>query len=387
MKKKLSITILAMFLVIGTVLSGCGTDSTKEQKPAEQTNQEQKVEKEQKAVADVFTEAVDELNKAKEGQKVDYDKVIDLYKNNLQSLVQARDGEFNETADQQITAALEAGKNGSMDGVVVKQIFDKVMQKNFFYTVRHEFNEITENWDNKEKVQEEIKEAKEFYAILKPTVEKRDTAYNTTLVAKIDGGFAEIEKAVNANDQLGFQLGKQVVDKTLMKTFYLATGAKPNGYATKIEKESDPKNAKVMQAEGWGFYQSVNSYIEKNAKEESVILQKQFDLATDVKSVKAEVVNDAYVRAFAKIAIHEYEESQENWGKDKAVITALEGALFIDMIDTDLKEILGEKGLTTLNEQATNYYEAVKAKDKTKADSILKSIEQTLNQAIAKSNK
>ena len=213
--------------------------------------------------AQVFQEATAELEKAKEGKEVDYDKVTELYTNNLQKLVQDRDAEFEDTLDQHITTALQAGKEGTMDKVVVKQLFDKLMQKVFYTTMKHEFTEVDEKWGNKEEVTEEIEEAKGYYAILQSTVEKRDAAYGTSMVDAIAGGFDEMEKAVEADDQLGFALGKQVVDKTLMKTFYYATGAVPNGYATKAAEaaKKDKEEAKVEQAEGWAFYQSLFSYL------------------------------------------------------------------------------------------------------------------------------
>ncbi|GBF11478.1 hypothetical protein [Tepidibacillus sp. HK-1] len=390
MKKKLHIAVLAGLIAASGVLAGCSSTETSQKNiEPQQTNQTetQKEENKEVSVSTIYKEAVDELAKANEGQTVDYQKVIDLYTKELQPLVQKRDAEFNESADQQIMAALEAGKNNSMDGVVVKQIFDKLMQKNFFFTIRHEFTEVAENWDNKDKVKEEMKEAKEFYAILKSTVEKRDAAYQTQLVAKIDAGFAEMDKAIEAGDQLGFQLGKQVVDKTLMKTFYLATGALPNGYASKIAAQEDEKEAKAEQAEGWAFYQALNGYLVKNAKEEAEFIQSQFDLATDVKALDPNDINNAFVRGFATVALKEYEESQENWGKDKAVITALEGALFIDMIDTDLQRILGEEAYNTLNEQAQKHLEATKALNQEEAKNILTEIEKSLNTAIEKASK
>ena len=60
-----------------------------------------------------------------------------------------------------------------------------------------------------------------------------------------------------------------------------------------------------------------------------------------MKNVKGDLINQAYVRAFAATAKGEYGESFDNWGKDKAVITALEGALFINVIETDLPKALG----------------------------------------------
>ena len=336
--------------------------------------------------AQVFQEATAELEKAKEGKEVDYDKVTELYTNNLQKLVQDRDAEFEDTLDQHITTALQAGKEGTMDKVVVKQLFDKLMQKVFYTTMKHEFTEVDENWGNKEKVTEEIEEAKEFYAILQSTVEKRDAAYGTSMVDAIAGGFSEMEKAVEADDQLGFALGKQVVDKTLMKTFYYATGAVPNGYATKAAEaaKKDKEEAKVEQAEGWAFYQSLFSYLNKHAEEEAAFIQQQFDLQTDISKLNAEEVNKAFVRGFSKIALDEYKESQEFWGEDKSPITALEGALFIDIIGEDIKGLIGEAEYSKLTETAQQYLEAAKAKDKKAGEPLLKELQATLQTVIEK---
>jgi hypothetical protein len=200
----------------------------------------------------------------------------------------------------------------------------------------------------------------------------------------IAGGFSEMKAAIEKEDKLAFGLGKQVVDKTLMKTFYLVAGAKPHGYATKLAEaaKTDAEKAKVEQAEGWAFYQSVYPYLKKNAPEEADVILKQFDLETDVKSVDPEAVNKAFVRGFAKIALHEYEESMENFGKEKGSITAIEGALFINMIESDLNEILGEKETTELAATAQSYLEAAKANNKEEAEKIMPQLEETLNKAI-----
>lgn len=273
-----------------------------------------------------------------------------------------------------------------MDKVVVKQIFDKLMQKVFYTTVKHEFTEVAENWGNVEEVKAEIEEAKEFYSIIESTVQKRDDAYGTNMVDAISGGFTEIEKAVDANDLLGFQLGKQVVDKTLMKTFYYATGAIPNGYATKASTaaKENAEEAKVEQAEGWAFFQSLYSYLNSHAAEETAFIQQQFDLQSDVAALDPAAVNKAFVRGFAKIALSEYGESKETWGEDKSVITALEGALFIDIIGEDIKVLLGEEAYTTLTDNASKYIEASKTKDQATGDSLMKELEATLQTVIDK---
>ena len=395
MRKKELSAIFASFLMAGTVLTACNTNDKPasegtEEKTQEQaeTKEETKSESQEQEVnyAQVFQEATAELEKAKEGKEVDYDKVTELYTNNLQKLVQDRDAEFEDTLDQHITTALQAGKEGTMDKVVVKQLFDKLMQKVFYTTMKHEFTEVDENWGNKEEVTEEIEEAKEFYAILQSTVEKRDAAYGTNMVDAIAGGFDEMEKAVEADDQLGFALGKQVVDKTLMKTFYYATGAVPNGYATKAAEaaKKDKEEAKVEQAEGWAFYQSLFSYLNKHAAEEAAFIQQQFDLQTDISKLNAEEVNKAFVRGFSKIALDEYKESQEFWGEDKSPITALEGALFIDIIGEDIKGLIGEAEYSKLTETAQQYLEAAKAKDKKAGEPLLKELQATLQTVIEK---
>jgi hypothetical protein len=389
MKKRNLKAIFASFLMASTVLAACGSQETAEkpkEEKQEQTASEDKAEEKEQEVdfsAD-YKEALTELDKAKEQKEVDFAMVTELYTKNLQSLVQKRDAEVEAQHDQHITAALKAGQDGSMDPIVVRQIFDKLMQKVFYTTVKHEFTEVGENWGKQDVVKEEIEEAKEFYTILKSTVEKRDAANGTNMVSVIDGGFAEIEKAVESDDQLGFQLGKQVVDKTLMKTFYFATGAIPNGYATKAaaEAKENPEVAKIEQAEGWAFYQSLISYLNSHSPEEAAFIENQFNLESDVASLDPAAVNKAFVRGFSKIALDEYAESLEAWGEDKSSITALEGALFIDVVGEDIKGIIGEEAYKTLTEQAGKYLEAAKAKDKAAGEPILAEIQATLQNVI-----
>ncbi|PFG15066.1 hypothetical protein [Bacillus sp. es.036] len=386
--------ILYLFLALGLVLAACGqsngnssnesaSDEKSEQNSTEKADEENGEEKEEDAdFISSFEEGKAELEKASEGEEVDYQAVIDLYNSDLKPLVEQREGEM----DQQISSALEAGKSGDLDGEVVKQIYDKLMQKVFYLTVKHEFNEVKENWGNTEEVNKEIEEAKEYYEVLKGTVEKRDAAYDTSMVSQIDGGFSDMQTAVENDDNLQFVLATQMVDKTLMKTFYLATGALPEGYATKAAKEAkeDPEHARVEQAEGWAFYQSISNYITNHAEEDAALIEKNFSLENDVAEIDPEAVNHAFIRGFSKVALHEYEESEEEWGEDKSTITALEGALFIDMISSDIKRMEGEEAYNTLSAHAQSYLEAVKSDEKEKAMEELKAIEETLNMVIEK---
>ncbi|MBY6036812.1 hypothetical protein KUV80_09110 [Fictibacillus nanhaiensis] len=385
-------TALALTISTSLIFAGCSNPTAsnkeetnkKEQTTKTENESAEKVESTPESTVQAYKDAVAELEKAKEGKEVDFDKVSKIYTEQLQELVKQRDAEFNEQIDSTLTTALTAGKSKEMDAIVVKQLFDKLMQKEFFQTMRHEFAEIDENWGNKEEVMEEYEEAQAFYKAVEGTVQKRDAAYGTKMEDAIAGGFNEMKAAIEKEDKLAFGLGKQVVDKTLMKTFYLATGAKPNGYATKAAEaaKTDEKEAKVAQAEGWAFYQSVYPYLQKNAPEDAEVILKQLDLETDVKSLDPEAVNKAFVRGFAKIVLHEYEESVENFGKEKGPIYAIEGALFISVIESDLKEMLGEKEFADITKNAQSYLEAVKANNKEEADKLLPQLEETLNKVV-----
>lgn len=382
---------MALVLALSLLLAGCG-QSANTTAPAEQPKGETQqgaaktTPQGETAVADAFKMALGELDKAKEGQPVDFERVATIYKENLQALVQKRDAEFQENLDQQLTAALEAGKNGQMDPLVVRQVFDKLMQKVFFFTLKHEFQEALEKWGDKAYGKDGVAEAKAYYALLKGTVEKRDAAYGTQMAAVIDGAFADLEKAVDSGDKLAFELAKQVVDKTLMKTFYLATGALEHGYAGKAAKDAkeDSQKAKVEQAEGWAFYQSLYPYLARYAKEEADFIQRQFDLSSDVTKLDPQAINKAFIRGYAKVALHEYEESAENWGQDKGVITALEGALFIDLLEGDLKRLLGEKAYGSLRDTAQQYLEAAKAKDEVNGKALREELVKTLHDVVQK---
>ncbi|HDR7791495.1 TPA: hypothetical protein QCY19_000015 [Bacillus luti] len=380
--------VLSAAAVTSLLFTGCAKEETKaseaQNKKTEQTVKKEETKQQEVDFVQAYKDGVAELEKAKEGKEVDFDKVTKLYKEKLQSLVQKRDGEFSEQIDQTITAALEAGKKKEMEPMVVKQLFDKLMQKEFFQSMRHEFKEIDTNWGKKDVVKKEMDEALAFYKGVEGTVGKRDTAYGTQMASQIKGGFDEMQAAIDKDDKLAFALGKQVVDKTIMKTFYLATGGVPHGYATKMVEaaKTDEKTAKIEQAEGWAFYQAIYPYIKKAAPEDADFILKQFDLKTDVKTVDAKAVNQAFVRGFSKVALGEYKESQENFGKDKGPITALEGALFINIIENDLKTVLGEQQTVELTKTAQSYLEAVKAKKKEDADKLLPQLEGALNKAV-----
>lgn len=378
----LSIIAIASILLVGFMKMEVKATTSTEKKIEQGKSEGGEISNE--AIMQAYKDAVTELDKSKKGQAVDFDKVTKLYKEKLQGLVQEQDAEFAEQIDQIIVNVLEAGKSNQMDSMVTKQMFDKLMQKEFFQTIRHEFKEIDTNWGKKEGMREEYEEAMVFYKAIEGTVGKRDAAYGTKLGDTINNAFNEMKAAIEKDDRLAFSLSKQVVDKSLMKTFYLATGAVPHGYATKAAEtaKKDEKEAKIQQSEGWAFYQCVYPYLKKVSAEDADFIFRQFDLQTDVKTLNASSVNKAFICGFVKVALSEYKQSKENFGQDRGAVTALEAALFIDMISLDLKSLLGEQETANLTKTAQVYLDAVKGKDKANTDKYLPQLEATLNKVL-----
>lgn len=364
-------------IALGLVFAGCGTDKTAQPAASTATTAEQPQAKQEKTPAD-YTKAVKdlvaELEKGKDGGKVDWAKATQLYTDGVKPLVAARDSENSDTVSDQIEAALKAGLDGKLTALTVAELTEKLSQKVFFLSLRHDFKEANEKFKDAKVAKEELAEARGYFdGLLKSFVEKRDTAYGTQMVAAITGAFDGMNKAVDAGNNLDYNLSKQIADKTMMKAFYLASGAE-KGYGYKIEKlAADPntkEDLKAEQAEGWAFFQSLKGYLEKPDKADADLINSKFDLATDPKTIKGDEINKAYIRAFALTAQDEYTQMFANWGKDKAAITALEGALFLNVVETDLPKALGEEAAKTVLTDAQALLDAVKAGNKDKATEL-----------------
>ncbi|MGO0058834.1 hypothetical protein ACTID9_02165 [Brevibacillus fluminis] len=390
--------IAAIAVSIGLLAAGCsagekntattaGTDQNQAQSASQQPAQEQKKKQSPTDYAKAAEALVAELEKGKDGGTVDWAKAQKMYSDNLKALVQARDSENEGQVNDQLEAAMNAGKSGSLSAGVVAELHEKLMQNIGFLSMRHDFKEANEKFSDKASAKREVNEAKEFYdGLLKGMVEKRDAAYSSQMGSAIDSGFTGMMNAIDKGDSLSFNLGKQIVDKTLMKAFYFASGAE-KGYGYKLEnmvKEGTKEDLKAEQAEAWAFFQSLKGYLIENDKASTEFINQQFDLTNDVKNIKGDAINQAFVHAFAATAKGEYTETMENWGKDKAMITALEGALFIDVINADLPKALGgEAQAKTLIGNAQKLLDEVKAGNKEKAVELHKQVLAALDQVAA----
>ncbi|GAA3320882.1 hypothetical protein GCM10020331_033700 [Ectobacillus funiculus] len=101
-----------------------------------------------------------------------------------------------------------------------------------------------------------------------------------------------------------------------------------------------------------------------------------------MKTLDPALVNKTFVRGWVNVALSEYKESQEMFNEDKGAITAMEGALFINMIESDLKTLIGEQETAALTASTQAYLDAAKAKDKAAADKALAEIKSVLDKVV-----
>lgn len=327
------------------------------------------------------------LKTALKKSSVDYADALAIYEKSLSPLVQAVDasGPTPTSHDPEIQSALAAARTGELPPGAAAQLFDKLMQKIFFLAIRTELAEAGEHLNDPKKALAELDEAKAFYPALRGTVEKRESAYGIPLLHHVDGAFDGMATAIEDGDELGFHLARQILDKSLMKTFYLAVGARPHGYVYKMEaavRDGDLAKAREMQVEAWSFYQSIYSYLRGSSPADADFINTALDLRADVRNLDAESLNRRFLTAIAAVARHEYEESFKSWGTMRAAVTALEGALFATMLEPDLKAVLGEAEYGRLEAQAQEALTAVQAKNRAKAEAAVRAVEATLSQAV-----
>ncbi|MCM3572122.1 hypothetical protein M3172_02900 [Mesobacillus subterraneus] len=403
-KKKHLKAVFASFLMASTVLAACGGDETaekpEENKQAEtdkekedtktEENKEVKVEDTDAAKqAAAYADMMSELVKAKEGQEVNWDTVQQQYEAGLQKDVAELTPEF----DQAIQAALTAGKSGEMEPIIAVQLTDKTTQSYFYQNQKALQKEavtaLTE--DKKEDANLAFVQIKHLAEkVFIPTAEKRDNYYelsgDSSLVENINSGLSAQEEALNSGNAEDFQVYLQVTDKSIYRSYYLAA----KSYAEKMEagaKEGkEAKELSIMQAEAWGFYQAIKGSLGGGDEAAAAELDKLFTLnTTDPSTIKAAETNALFAKAVAGKIKSYYEKAPKLAAEDNAVeakVGAMEGNMFLKMLQGQMTEKLGEEKTQAVFADAEAWYNAIaenKPEDaKAKGDAVISAVDSLL---------
>ncbi|WP_079509974.1 hypothetical protein [Mesobacillus jeotgali] len=399
MKKKHLKVIFASFLMASTVLAACGGNESAEKpedkkqaetekKPEDTKTQETKevnVEDTDAAKqAAAYAEMMTELSKAKEEQKVNWDTVKEKYDAGLQKDIAELTPEF----DQAIQAAIAAGKNGEMEPIISVQLIDKTTQSYFYQNQKALQKEavaaLTE--DKKEDADLAFAQIKHLAEkVFIPTAEKRDTYYelsgDSSLVENINSGLTAQEEALNSGNAEDFQVFLQVTDKSIYRSYYLAA----KSYAEKMEagaKEGkDSKELSIMQAEAWGFYQAIKGSLGGGDEAAAAQLDKLFTInTTDPATIKSTETNALFAKAVAG-KIKGYYEKAPNLLAENAVeakVSAMEGNMFLKMLQGQMTEKLGEEKTQAVFADAEAWFNAISENEpedaKAKGDAVISAV-------------
>lgn len=378
---KKSLLLFASITLAGSMLVACGSEESatepKEEVKSETSSQgqEEKTETVEFVLADTATAKevadykamMDELNKMKEDKEVDWSLVETTYQNVLKAVA----GDL----DTFIASGINAGKNGELDQNVARQLIDKGTQSYFYSKQKALHGDVVTALEAGDQAAAEgaFEELKHVITeVILPTAEKRDGYYELTgedsLVENIQNGLALQEEALASGNVDDFSVYKQITDKSIYRSYYLAS----NSYAEKIaaavsEGKTDETELKIMQAEGLGFLQAIKGSLSGGNEEAANKLQELFDFSqTDAALINPEEVSNLFTQAFiGKItSYHEKAAVSLEEGKvTEARVQAMEGNVFLKDIELALNEKLGEEKTTELLDSAQKWYEAITAEN------------------------
>lgn len=393
MKKRDLTKIFAAFLLTGSVLAGCGSAS-EEPKEADQSSEEKqeepKEEKEEMTLnaesqVKAYSDMKAELEKMKEDKEVNWDTVNDIYTSELQAAVNEVNGEFS----QGIEAAISGGQSGELDKNVARQIIDKLTQSYFYQVQKGLQGQASEDLEA-----DKADDAKAKFAEIKylaenvfiPTAEKRDGLYElsgeSSMVENINNGLSLQEEALADSNAEDFAVYKQVTDKSIYQSYYLAS----NSYAEKISKaveEGNTEELAIMQAEGYGFLQAIKGSLSGGDEAAANELDSIFSLENDPSTIDADKVNALYTKAIKGKAEGYHEEAAEaveSGDIAKAKVEAMEGNMFVKMLEVNVKDKLGEEKSQEMFDLSQKWFETISSEKADEAKQHSEAILNILNQ-------
>lgn len=390
MKKRLKVA--SLFITAG-LLAACGNAEETTTAPKKEKTEQTSETKTDAGIAattlkdelTIFSSIKAELDKAKEGQAIDWKMVTTSYESKLKGGVTTAAPEIEEV----ISSALAGVESKELDENVARQLVDKGIQS-YFYKLQKSTQATAEEAVAAGKTDEataalnDIKDMSETVFI--PTAEKRDASYgfkNEEAIAQaISSGLTAQEEAIAAKNVADFNVAKQLTDKSIYRSFYLAA----LGYAQKIEDGvkagTDEKELQMEQAEGYGFLLAIEESLAGGDEEAVAKLKDLYDFSTTKpEGVKFKEVESLFAKALTEKIDGYHEETQEALEKkdvDTARVEAMEANMFVIAMKPTLESRLGKEQASTVLSDANAWYALVEKGDlkaETTGDKIVDALE------------
>lgn len=294
--------------------------------------------------------------------------VIADVKAKYEETIQAKVIAINPEIDENISQTLQLAVDGALSIDQAKQAIDKGLQWYFY----NQITTLTKETAKTALVDGDIATAKAaleqaivlYQGSLQSTASKRDTYYaeygimtqdlldNTIIPGLIT--------AVDKGDVLAYNLSRQMLDKTFIKIFHLATIK----YAVSAPIETDLAKAKTEVTEGYFFYMPIYNSLKEGSAEDADVILNAF-ASGDPSRLNSDIINNAFIAVIhGKITgyINKTIDVDMTEGNlDTAQEHAMEGNMFVAILEVLIKKQLGNEAYTTIQNVGSEYLAAVKA--------------------------
>lgn len=374
---KKSLKVASLFMTAG-LLAACGNSEETTTAPKKEKTEQTSETKTNAGIAattlkdelTIFSSIKAELDKAKENQAIDWKMVQTSYDSKLKGGVTTAAPEIDEV----ISSALAGVESKELDENIARQLMDKGIQS-YFYKLQKSTQATAEEAVKAGKTDEataalnDIQDMSETVFI--PTAEKRDASYGfkneDSIAQAINSGLTAQEEAITSKNIADFNVAKQLTDKSIYRSFYLAA----LGYAQKIEDGvkagTDEKELQMEQAEGYGFLLAIEESLAGGDEEAVATLKERYDFSkTKPADVKFKEIESLFAKALTEKIDGYHEETQEALEKkdiDTARVEAMEANMFVIAMKPTLENRLGKETAQTVLADASAWYALVEKGD------------------------
>lgn len=227
----------------------------------------------------------------------DLNAVKKFYEDKFQTEVKRIDATIkpdDPKIDESISTVLVNAIAGSLNVGQAKQAVDKGLQWYFYFAVRDLINNQVRpalKAGDTAKAQTEFYKVVQIYeGILEPTVVKRDNSFKLHMADILKGTIEQLLSDLASGNADDFNVHRQVLDKTLIKTYALGAYTYAQSIPTKPVADQP-----AAITEGYFFYMAVYTYLRGGSAVDAEYIRNAF-ASGDASQINAVKIQDAMQR-------------------------------------------------------------------------------------------
>ncbi|WP_127580364.1 stalk domain-containing protein [Paenibacillus koleovorans] len=193
--------------------------------------------------------------------------------------------------DASIMLVVDSAIKGDLPAGSAKQAIDKGLQWYFYFALRDLISTVVRpamtSGDLAAATKGFDKVIQLYEGVLLSTVEKRDLKYSIDMVSTLKGNLEQLQADIAGGKTDDFNAHRQILDKTLIKTYALATYT----YAESIPTKA-PADLPAAITEGYFLYMPVYTYLRGGGTAEANLILNAFANA-DMTKLNKQTIGDA----------------------------------------------------------------------------------------------